>query len=204
MVGRGIKSYQGLGAAFGASDREANHSSGYGAFFSSKGISEFSGLALTYDNDDDDWTRVWVGHALGHAYLDRFKPEDTHDERLTEAFCGYASALHDGRWQPTWWYWCRWLKDGPAPDASHILEAAAYRDDKSLAWAGIFLHWLSVKNEQAFSEFWEGFGMGRGTAADLMKACSTPEGAAFNANAMDEEFQAWIVKYRANFRPWDK
>lgn len=203
LIGRGIKSYQGMGAAFGASDREANHSSGYGAFMSSKGLGDFGGLGITYDNDDDDWTRVWVGHALGHAYLDRFKPEDTHDERLTEAFAGYASALHGGSWQPTWWYWCRWLKDGPIPDASRILEAASYRDDKTLAWAGMLLHWLSKKNETAFGEFWEMFGMGRGNTADLLKACCSVDGK-WDAKAMDEEFQAWVTKLRTNFRPWDK
>ncbi|MSR74028.1 MAG: hypothetical protein EXS14_00940 [Planctomycetes bacterium] len=203
LVGRGVKSYQQLGGAFGASDREAEHSSGYGVFFSAKAGGVAGGASASYDNDDDDWMRVWVGHGIAHSFLDRFKTEEMLDERLVEAFAGYASGLHAGSWQPTWWQWARWLKDSPMPEAGRILYAATYRDDKSLAASGFFLHFLQKKNPVAFAEFWQMFAMGRGNAAELMTTTAGADGK-LDMKALDAEYQEFFQKTRAAFRPWDK
>lgn len=200
MMGRGVKAYQTLGAGFGGSDREAEHSSNYGVFFSAKIL---SGAAAGYDNDDDDWMRVWVGHGLAHAFLDRYKPEEMLDERMVEAFAGYASGLHAGSWQPTWWQWARWLKETTMPEATRILDVVTYRDDKSLAASGFLLHYLQRRNPEAFSAFWESFAMGRGNALDLLTACAGTNGK-LDAKALDAEYQQYFQKERATFKPWDK
>lgn len=227
LIGKGISEYKLFGQTFDNSDRVRKHVNKFGAFFAPE--AEIPGLegkdkkrraACTYDvaDGDFDWTRSFIGHAIAHAYLDRFIPEESHDEKLQESMAAYISATHKGRFAPTWWYYQQFIggRDVAFSPAHEILDRVAYDDTgKRLGQAAFMMHYLREKNPDAFCRFWQahvaagpdgsrkaGLGSVSGKGAStktLLEACLGKADESIQAG-----FAAFLEQYKKDFRPWDK
>ena len=203
LYAAGIKDYQGLGARYGNPDWAALHSSDFGAFYAPT-VEKNRGGGVTYFWDDD-FMRIWVGHATTHAFINRFKDESVLDSKLVEAVASYAGTCHEGLYQPNWWHYNRYLKPARLESlrATRGLDMLSRGDEQSVEHAGFLLHFFQQRAPEAFAQFMSGMLAGRGGTQELIQACGQTEGK-LDEDALDAEFREFLKSYREAFKPWDK
>ena len=206
-LGRGVKSYNFLGGSYGATNRTAYKSSGYGAFYAPS-WGDGRGAGCTYVHGDTNWVEVWIANVVTHAFIARMVTdyEQTHEKTL-EALAGYIAGISkDGVYHPTRWFHWRYLDsdtERPMGRASTTFDRIGYRTEHTLQQAGFILHFLRSKNEKAFKDYWRKYTTSGADDAELMKACYS-DGQTLDKEKLDAEFATFMTDYKAKFKPGPK
>lgn len=208
--GAKVDDYKQAGAGVN-NDWSALRSSSGGCFYAPQSPWEKTrGAGITYDCqaktgshmvDDYEYGRYFVRRVAAETFIGRFTDLTKVDARLLDAWTAYFSGFNfiRNKYAPHWWPYGMWMNNIGAKNASDALTGVkrdAKDSDPSIWQAGLFLHYLTTKNEEAVRKNFLVFLSGKGTIDALMKDVFGDQA----KDAVNAEYDEWLKAYRKSFK----
>jgi hypothetical protein len=209
IYGAKLDDYKQAGAGAG-NDWSSVRSSSDGCFYAPKNpFDKLRGAGVTYDctvktaasSDEYEYARYWVRRAAYEAFVGRFTDPTKVDQQLLDAYGAYFAGFNFKRdkYAPHWFPYGMYMHNIPNKNATETLKAIR-RDPKAqdpTIWqAGLFIHYLTTKNETAVKNHFLKFLGGKATGEQLLKEVFGDQ----KPDQINQEYEAFMKDYRARFK----
>ena len=207
-----LDDYKTAGAGAG-SDWSSVRSSSDGCFYMLKNpFDKTRGAAVTYDctvkpaaaADDYEYARYWIRRSALEAFVGRFTDPTKLEANLLDAYAAYFSGFNFKRdkYAPHWFPYGMYMHNIPHKSATETFKAVK-RDpksqDPSIWQAGLFIHYMSTKNEVAVKNHFLKFLSGKATSDQLLKDVFGDQ----KPGDINTEYEQFMKDYRARFKATD-
>ena len=207
-----LEDYKAAGAGAG-SDWSSMRSSSDGCFYIQKTpFDKLRGAAVTYDctvkpaaaADDYEYARYWLRRGTVEAFVSRFTDPTKLEANLLDAYAAYFAGFNFKRdkYAPHWFPYGMYMHNIPHKNATETFKAVK-RDpksqDPSIWQAGLFIHYMTTKNETAVKNHFLRFLAGKATSEQLIKEVFVDQ----KPEDINKEYELFMKDYRARFKATD-